>query len=57
MRPPDASRPQRLGDRNNLQDRNYANDAPNDWKRGFGKNGIESAEGQANFDPGYKGKR
>jgi hypothetical protein len=57
MRPPDASRPQRLGDSDNLQGPGYRNDAPNDWKRGFGKGGIESAEGLPNFDPGFKGKR
>jgi hypothetical protein len=53
MRPPEANKPQKLGCANNLQGPNYANDTPNDWRRGAGG----SAEGKPNFDPGYKGKR
>ena len=53
----DHSQPQKLGDRNNLQDPRYDNRVSNTWVRGFGKGGIESAEGKPNFHPGYKGKR
>lgn len=28
----------------------YSNDVARDWRRGFGKNGRESAEGKPNFD-------
>jgi len=45
----DHSQPQKLGDRNNLQDPSYNNTHRNDWVRGFGKGGIESAETK----PGY----
>ena len=45
----DRSQPQKLGDRNNLQDPSYNNTHRNDWVRGFGKGGIESAESK----PGY----
>jgi len=45
----DRSQPQKLGDRNNLQDPRYDNRVSNTWVRGFGKNGNESAEGK----PGY----
>ena len=45
----DHSQPQKLGDRNNLQAPNYDNRTPNTWVRGFGKGGVESAEGK----PGY----
>jgi hypothetical protein len=57
MRPKDASGPQRLGDPNNLQGAKYHNDVANDWRRGFGKNGNESAEGKPSFQHGYRGKR
>jgi len=53
----DRHAPQRLGDRNNLQGPNYMNRTPDDWRRGFGKNGTESAEGKPNFHPGFKGKK
>jgi hypothetical protein len=53
-RPEDRSEPQRLGDSNNLRGPDWKDDHPNDWVRGFGKNGVESAEGKPNFD---KGKR
>jgi hypothetical protein len=33
-RPEDQSRPQKLGDSNNLQGNRYSNDTPNDWRRG-----------------------
>jgi hypothetical protein len=45
MKPTDASRPQRLGDANNLQGPGYANKHRNDWIRGAG----ESAEGKPGF--------
>jgi hypothetical protein len=45
----DRSQPQKLGDRNNLQDPRYDNRTPNTWVRGFGKGGNESAETK----PGY----
>ena len=45
----DRSQPQKLGDANNLQDPSYNNRHRNDWVRGFGKGGVESAEGK----PGY----
>jgi hypothetical protein len=45
----DRSQPQKLGDANNLQDPSYNNTHRKDWVRGFGKGGIESAEGK----PGY----
>src|SRR5262245_29326190 len=32
----------------------WADDTPNNWVRGFGKNGVESAEGKPNFDKGKK---
>ena len=51
MRPPDRSRPQRLGDANNLQGPGYANDVPNDWRRG------NNAESRPGYVPGYRGKR
>jgi hypothetical protein len=49
MTPVDQSQPQKLGDANNLQDPSYNNNHRNDWVRGFGKGGIESAETK----PGY----
>src|SRR5262245_28050696 len=53
--PEDKHAPQRLGDPNNLQGPNYNNDVNADsWLRGGGAKG---AEGNPNFDPGYKGKR
>ena len=49
--PPDDCYPQKLGDRNNLQDSpRYQNDTPNNWLRGAG----ESAEGKPNYVPGYR---
>jgi hypothetical protein len=50
MRPSDYNEhaPQRLGDRNNLQDNpTYRNDTPENWVRGMPR---ESAEGKSNFD-------
>lgn len=43
----DANKPQKLGDKNNLQGPGYDNDHRNDWVRG-GPN--ESAEGKPGFD-------
>jgi len=57
MRAPDACYPQKLGDPNNLQAPGYNNDHREDWVRGFGKNGVESAEGKPNLHPGSKGKK
>jgi len=48
--PKDQHAPQRLGDSNNLQGPGYDNDHAKDWVRGFGKNGVESAEGKPGFD-------
>jgi hypothetical protein len=45
MTPVDQSQPQKLGDRNNLQDSSYNNEVSNNWIRGRN----ESAEGK----PGY----
>jgi hypothetical protein len=45
MKPADASRPQKLGDANNLQGPGYANNHRNDWIRGAG----ESAEGMPHY--------
>jgi hypothetical protein len=45
MQPADASRPQKLGDANNLQGPGYANNHRNDWIRGAG----ESAEGMPHY--------
>ena len=48
--PKDQHAPQRLGDSNNLQGPGYDNDHAKDWVRGFGKGGVESAEGYSAFD-------
>ena len=53
-RPEDKHAPQRLGDANNLQGPNYVNRTPNNWLRGFGKGGVESAEGKPNFQAGIR---
>src|SRR5262245_38283143 len=45
-----ANKPQKLGDKYNLQGNNYDNDVRNNWLRGAG----ESAEGKPNFTPGYR---
>jgi len=52
MKPPDgACYPQKLGDKNNLQDKGYSNEVPeNSWLRGGGKGG----EGYPNFDRGKR---
>jgi len=57
MRPPIANKPQRLGDPNNLQGPGYDNIHREDWVRGFGKGGVESAEGRPGFRPGIHGKK
>jgi len=50
-----ANKPQRLGDKNNLQGPGYDNIVPSDsWLRGGGKN---QAEGKPNFHPGVHGKK
>jgi len=55
--PPEIqNKPQRLGDPNNLQAPGYDNNHRKDWVRGFGKNGVESAEGKPGYVPGYKGR-
>jgi hypothetical protein len=33
----------------------YENRVANDWRRGFGKNGVESGEGKPNFRRGFHG--
>ena len=55
MKPPDgACYPQKLGDKNNLQDKGYSNEVPeNSWLRGGGKAG----EGYPGYVPGYRGKK
>ena len=52
-RPADKHLPQDPVDRHGPK---YENRTPDNWLRGFGRNGIESAEGKPNFKPGYKGK-
>jgi hypothetical protein len=50
-RPKDASRPQRLGDPSNLQDKGYDNEVPvTSWLRGGGKGG----ESYPCYDKGKK---
>jgi hypothetical protein len=52
--PKDQSRPQRLGDSSNLQDKNYDNSVPEkSWLRGGGKGG----EGYPCYVPNKGGKR
>jgi len=50
-RPADQSYPQFKTDQRGPD---WRDDAPNTWVRGFGKGGIESAEGKPNFTPGYR---
>jgi hypothetical protein len=45
--------PQKLGDQNNLQDKNYKNDTPNDWRRGGGQGG----ESRPYYGPTYRAPR
>ena len=57
------------GDVNNPKDQSYPqfrtdqrgpdwkDDSGNDWRRGFGRNGSESAESKPGYVPGLKGKR
>src|SRR5262249_12149579 len=52
--PKDASAPQKLGDPTNLRAPDYDPNHREDWIRGFGKGGIESAEGKPGFDHGGK---
>src|SRR5262249_62012361 len=54
MRPKDMSMPQFKQDGRGPD---WADDHPNDWVRGFGKGGIESAEGKPGFknSQGYNG--
>jgi hypothetical protein len=49
---PDSSpqKPQKLGDKSNLQDAGYDNDVKNNWLRGAGSRGVESAQGKPDFD-------
>jgi hypothetical protein len=47
MKPKDQSEPQRLGDPNNLRGPGWQDDHPNDWVRGFGKNGVRARRRQA----------
>src|SRR5262245_63887300 len=55
MRPKDMSMPQFKQTDGRAAD--WADDHPNDWVRGFGKNGVESAEGYPNFDRSKGGRR
>src|SRR5262249_33454852 len=57
MKAEDRSEPQKLGDKNNLRGPDWQDDTANDWRRGFGKNGVESAEGKPGYVPGYRGKK
>jgi hypothetical protein len=58
MKPKDACYPQKLGDANNLQAPNYYSGEPKqDWRGGFGKNGVESAESKPGYVPGFKGRK
>src|SRR5262245_18135296 len=52
--PKDATAPQKLGDPTNLRAPDYDPNHGEDWVRGFGKGGIESAEGKPGFDHGGK---
>jgi hypothetical protein len=57
MRPKDVHAPQKLSDATNLQGPGYSNIHRKDWVRGFGKGGVESAEGKPGYVPGFKGKK
>ena len=50
-RPPDMSYPQFRQDQRGPD---WKDDYPSDWVRGFGKGGVESAEGKPGYVPGYK---
>jgi hypothetical protein len=52
--PEDRSEPQFRQDQRGP---NWQDDTASDWRRGFGKGGIESAEGKPGYVPGFKGKR
>src|SRR5262245_54490842 len=54
MRPQDRSEPQ---DPEAKRGPDWADDVGNDWRRGFGKNSNESAEGKPGYVSGFKGKR
>ena len=54
MRPKDTSFPQFKEDQ---RGKDWADDVANDWRRGFGGNGVESAEGKPGYVPGYRGKK
>jgi len=49
-----GAEPQRAGDVNNLQDKSYKNDCVKDWRVGFGKGSVESAEGKPGYVKGYR---
>ena len=53
-RPADQSYPQFRQDQRGPD---WKDDHPSDWVRGFGKGGVESAEGKPGYVPGYKGKK
>jgi hypothetical protein len=50
--PPDKHGPQH---RENQHGPKYMNRTPDDWRRGYGKGGVESAMGKPNFHPGHHG--
>jgi hypothetical protein len=54
MRPKDTHAPQFKEDQ---QGPGYSNIHKKDWVRGYGKGGVESAEGKPGYVPGYKGKK
>lgn len=53
-RPKDTSFPQFKEDQRGPD---WADDTSNDWRRGFGKGGVESAEGRPGYVPGYRPKK
>jgi len=54
MKAKDQSFPQFKEDQ---RGKDWADDVADDWRRGFGKNGVESAENKPGYVPGYRGKK
>jgi len=52
MKAADQTRPQRLGDDNNLQGPGYDNDVASDWRRGMGPGEAEGKPGFCNTPSG-----
>jgi hypothetical protein len=59
MRPPERSLPERLASDDNLQDRRagYPSDTALDWRRGFGKAGMEDATTKPGYLHGFRGRK